>query len=326
MDKYQAITQMIPPSQKRPSIWRQGIIQVWITRACDRACYGCTQGSNLGGKPDMITLDNFEQAVSSLTEYFGVVGIFGGNPAVHPKFPQICEILTKYIPFQQRGLWCNHPKGHGHLMAKTFNPYCSNLNVHESQEAFDEFKRDWPESRPFGLESDSRHSPVFGSMIELGMTEEERWDKIVKCDINKYWSAMIGQFRGEPRAWFCEVAGSQSMLMQNQPCPVCETGCEMCDNTGKYPDTGLKVVKNWWKESIVQFSNQINFHCHRCLVPMKGYGQLANSSTEHEQTTKLYVPIFKPKVIGRKVDVISSVQELGKPLTRSTDYVQNAKS
>ena len=56
---------------------------------------------------------------------------------------------------------------------------------------------------------------------------------------------------------------------------------------------------------------------------MRGHGQLANSTDDHEQTTKTYLPIFKPKK-DRIVDCISTPEELGTPLSLTTDYVGNA--
>lgn len=320
MNEQQALAKMSPPGKVKPTKWLGGIIQVHIIRACDRACLACTQGSNLRGKPYSISLDTFEKCVISMKGYHGVVGIFGGNPAIHPKFPEICEILEHHIPFRNRGLWCNHPMAHGKLMSRIFNPHVSNLNVHQSQEAYDAFKRDWPESRPFGLENDSRHSPVLGSMLDLvnlhgkENTEENRWDLISNCDINREWSALVGEFRGQPRAWFCEIAGSQSINQQHLP---------------NYPDTGIDPTvtydgKKWWQQSMEFFADQARYHCHRCLVPLRGYGQLANSEIEHEQTTHTYLPIFQPKR-QRTVDVITTTDELGKPLQLSTDYIGNGK-
>jgi hypothetical protein len=74
--------------------------------------------------------------------------------------------------FEQRGLWCNHPKGNAKVMRETFNPRVSNLNVQLDREAYDEFKRDWPECMPVGLDKDSRHSPVYASMHDLMITED----------------------------------------------------------------------------------------------------------------------------------------------------------
>src|SRR5262245_32087502 len=101
MTEQECLNKMVAPGTRRPGKYRQGVIQIWVTRACDKSCYNCTQGSNLGGKPGMITPEQFEVAVQSLVGYFGVVGVFGGNPAMHPQFEGLCEILAKYIPREQ---------------------------------------------------------------------------------------------------------------------------------------------------------------------------------------------------------------------------------
>ena len=313
MNEQQAIEKMVAPGEKRPGKWREGVIQIWLTRACDKACFGCTQGSNLGGNPGMMTLENFELAVKSLKDYFGVVGIFGGNPALHPQFPQMCEILREHIPFEQRGLWCNHPKGNGKVMRETFNSRVSNLNVHLDREAYDEFKRDWPECMPVGLDKDSRHSPVYASMRDFGIPEDQRWELISQCDINQHWSSMIGQFRGEARAWFCEIAGAQAMLKQHNQ---------------DYPDTGVDIslIPDWWKLPMSFYADQVRHHCHDCGVPLKGHGELSQSNTGTEQTTEFWRDVYKPKIKERPLELVAElpvIQPNG--VGRVIDYIQNGQ-
>lgn len=330
MTENECLNKMVAPGTRRPGKYREGVIQIHVTRACDNACYNCTQGSNLGGRTEFITLDNFEKAVQSLKGYFGVVGVFGGNPALHPQFPQLCEILAKHIPWEQRGLWCNNPNGHGKVMQATFNPAVSNLNVHLSQSAWDEFKRDWPESQPCGLKTDSRHSPCYVAMKDIGIPEGERWELISKCDINQHWSAMMGQFRGEIRAWFCEIAGAQAMLHQHEP---------------DYPDTGMSHLphlfqgtnlrgeytefeKQWWELPMGFFDTQVRKHCHDCGVPLKGHGELAMIPDEVglEQVSETHKGIYKSKRKGRRIELVTVREQLGEPLGRMTNYLGNAKS
>ncbi len=323
MTEQEAIKRMVAPGDKRPGKYREGVIQIWVTRACDKACYGCTQGSNLSGKPHMITLDQFEQACESLSSYWGVVGMFGGNPAMHPDFNALCEIMAKYIPYEQRGLWCNNPLGKGPMMRKTFNPCVSNLNVHLDPVAYEEFKRDWPEARVFGLHDDSRHSPPYVAMKDVIEDEGKRWELISNCDINQHWSAMIGVFRGELRAWFCEIAGAQAMLHQEE---------------ADYSDTGMPLVyqcsiegtivnDNWWTLPMTQFANQVYKHCHECGVPLRGYGELAQSTDPNskEQVSYTHLDIYKPKRKERAVEIVITSEQLGKKLQRMTNYIQNAK-
>jgi hypothetical protein len=310
MTEQEALSRMISPGMRRPGKPRGGVLQIWVTRACDKACFGCTQGSNLGGKPGMITPQQFHWACQSLKGYFGTVGVFGGNPAMHPQFEELCHIARCHFDKAQLGLWCNHPRGKGAVMRKTFNPAVSNLNVHLDQEAFDEFKRDWPECRPFGLEGDSRHSPVYTALKDLVPDESERWDLISNCDINKHWSAMIGVFRGELRGYFCEIAGAQAMLHQHNP---------------DYPDTGLPVVQGWWRAGMPEFAAQVRKHCHECGVPLRGHGELAVSNPDGvEQVTATHADIYKPKKKDRTVQLVELRDQLGKPLEKMTHYLQNA--
>src|SRR5437879_4220489 len=123
------ISKMLAPGDKRPT-WGNGIIQICVTRACDLSCINCTQGSNLAGKPMIMSIEQFAIAVDSLSDYYGVVGVFGGNPTMHPQFDSLCEILHSKREQHLCGLWSNNLRGYGKLCRKVFNPEYSNLNVH----------------------------------------------------------------------------------------------------------------------------------------------------------------------------------------------------
>lgn len=320
MTESEAIAIMKSPKDRRPNIWLGGVLQIWITRACDKSCFGCTQGSNLAGKPGMITLDQFETACQSLKGYFGVIGMFGGNCCLHPQFDDLCAIMRKYIPAEQRGIWSNHPKGKAAACRATFNPAVSNLNVHLDQEAYDEFATGWPECRQYikGLGQDSRHSPPFVAMQDvdelempdgriLENTEANRWELISTCDVNRLWSSMIYVFRGQLRASFCELAAAQAMLHANDP---------------GYPDTGHEVVPGWWNKSLEAFREQVRFHCHACGHPLRGFGELAIGG-HTEQVSKTHADIYIPKQRGREVQIVTLRSELGEKVQKATAYIEN---
>lgn len=313
MNSAEALSHMIPPGQPRPGKPKRGVIQIWVTRACDKACYNCTQGANLKRSPGVghfISLKHFEQACESLVDYFGTVGVFGGNPAMHPQFDTLCEILRKYIPFERRGLWCNRLMGKGAAARATFNPVVSNLNVHLDSEAYAEFRRDWPECRPFGLNQDSRHSPVYVALQDMVRDESERWDLISKCDINQHWSAMICVVRDQLRGYFCEIAGAQAMLHQNEE---------------DWVDVGVPIDAKWWRRPMEDFQEQMETHCPACGVPLRGRGELAQAVCGVEQVTATHANIYQPKDSERRVDVITHRDQLnGQTAGRMTDYLGNA--
>lgn len=313
MNQEEAIQKMVPPGQPRKGKWREGVMQIHVTRACDKACINCTQGSNFSGPTTMIPLDKFEQAVKSLQGYFGVVGVFGGNPALHPQFSDLCQIMRDYVPFHQRGIWCNNPinETKGREMAKTFDPKVSNLNVHLDKVAYDNFKLWWPACKPVGLEQDSRHSPIYGFHSDLGVSEEESWEAISDCDINQNWSAMIGMFGDELRGYFCEVAGGMAMYLKA--------------NGHDVPDLGLPVIPGWWKRPMQDFAEQVKFHCKQCLVPFRGYGDLACNKEGHETITESWSDKLKTKRVTREVQIAVSLEDLqAQSLKKTTDYLGNA--
>lgn len=317
MNQQEALSKMVSPGMVRRGIWRGGVLQVLITRACDLACTNCTQASHVGGKPMMMTAEQAEVAFESVKDAPWVIGIFGGSPSLNPQFDKICEHMRRIIPAEQRGIWSNHPHGKGATMRATFNPYVSNLNVHLSQEAYDEFCRDWPECKPVlkGLDQDSRHGPPWVAMKDLDVlpggvenTEENRWDLISSCDINRLWSSLIGVWRGELRAWFCEIAAAQAMLHENDP---------------DYPDTGVAVVPGWWKQGMDAFAHQAAKHCHECGIPLRGFGDLAMGGT-NEQVSPSHAGVYKLKRRDKTLELVTRLEQLGESrLPRSTDYIQN---
>jgi len=323
MKESEALAKMYSPQDRRPGKQWGGVMQIIVTSSCNLACFNCTQGSNLKTPKWVMTPEQFEDACISLKDYFGTIGVFGGCPTTSKHFADYCKILQKHFPKNQCGLWANNLFGHGAICRKTFNPKRSNLNVHLDHKAYQEFARDWPESRPFGLHEDSRHSPVFVAMKDVIEDEEERWELISNCDINKHWSAMIGVFRDELRGWFCEIAGAQSMLHQHEP---------------DYPDTGIPIVErnwlgasgdyvdeikyNWWQQPMKEFAHQVRKHCHECSVPLRGHGELAQSETGREQVSKTHADIYKPKKKDRLVQLVEWRDELEeKPDKKVTVYL-----
>jgi hypothetical protein len=259
----------------------------------------------------VMTPDEFDTAVASLEGYWGVVGVFGGNPTVSPHFEDYCRILRARVPFEQRGLWSNHPRDKGKIARITFNPRHSNLNCHMSGEAYDEFARDWPESVPYlkGRDEDSVHGPPFVALKDVVEDEAERWRLIGSCDINRFWSAAIGVVPGRGlRAYFCEIAYAQAALHAG------------ADDAADWPDTGLEVVPGWWKKPMADFEAQVRQHCHSCGIPLRRPGQLAIGG-DREEFSETHSAIARPKVRGRAVELVTIGGMMGRPDRPATEYL-----
>lgn len=329
MKEDEALSMMVSPRMTRKGIWRGGVLQLVLTRSCDLACTGCTQHSQLAGSAWFMTPEQAEVALNSVKNSPWVIGLFGGNCVLSKHFEEICRIMQRLIPFEQRGLWSNRPFGKTAIIRETFNPQHSNINVHQSEVAYKEWYEGWPEIRPYlkGLRDDSRHGPPDVAMRELDVlptvdhkstvenTEEHRWDLIANCDINRHWSSAITVFRGELRAFFCELAAAQAVIFQDDP---------------SYPDTGLRVDqlydgKQWWELGMNAFAEQAKKHCHDCGIPLRGFGDLAVGGVR-EQISPMYKDVFKLKRAGsRNIEVVTRLEQLGENhLPRSTDYIQNS--
>jgi hypothetical protein len=319
MNEREALDKMVLPSHKRP-VWMNGICQIHISRACDMACLHCSQGSDLAGKVVMMSPDEFETAVKSLgfgvpgqVPFFGVVGLFGGNPALSPHFATYCKILRGLVPLRQRGIWCNHPRGKGKLMRITFWPPHSNLNTHMNNEAYDEFSRDWEEAIPFlkGLEQDSIHSSPWVAMKDVEPDESKRWDMIASCDINKFWSSILGIVPGRGlRAYLCEVAYAQAAIHAT------------AEDADDWPDTGIDPVPGWWQKPIADFESQVKLHCMACGIPLRRTGRaaLGCDAIEFSETHRF---IARPKVKSRPVEIVTIGGIAERPERPATQYLPN---
>lgn len=309
MNASEALKKMVLPSQRRPA-WLGGIAQIMTTRVCNLSCVGCTQASNLAGKPVVMKPDEFEQAVISLRDFWGVVGVFGGNAAMSPYFEDYCRILRAHVPLKRRGLWCNHPKGKGKICRITFWAPHSNLNCHLDQEAYDEFARDWPESIPYlkGMDRDSLHSPPFVAIRDVIQDEGKMWEMISDCDISKFWSSCIGVVPGKGlRAFACELMYAQAAMHADNP---------------DWPDTGLAVEPGWWRKPLADFEHQFRHHCTRCGIPLRRPGLEAINGT-HEEYSATHAHIARPKVRDRPMQLVSIGGFEGRSERPSTQYLPN---
>lgn len=236
-------------------------IQVVVTTACDRACSNCTQLLNFRTDYRFMSVECFSDAVNSVREWPGIVALFGGNPAVHPHFNELCEILSEAIPPERRGLWTNHTFKHGEIAAQTFGKGRLNLNAHANPEAAKAMNAAFPGRVIRGSEANpSWHSAILADYRDFGMSDAEWTQKREACEINSKWSGAIVERNGKPFAYFCEVAAAIDGI--------------------RGENSGIPATPGWWREYMPVFEHQVKHCCDRgCGVPLKIKGHLDRDDT-----------------------------------------------
>lgn len=300
------LDRMKAPGDVRPGIWRGGVLQVKITNACSLDCRNCSVGVGQAKKLKKVFFmppAQFREALRSLKGYFGVIGMFGGCPTLHPNFEEMCSVFREEIPNkEQRGLWANDLFGTGAVCRETFHGPHSNLNVHQDRRAWDEIRATWPEAMPIpaGLHEKSMHGPIFGSMTDVGIPEAEMWERVSKCYVNQTWSAEITVVNGKLAAYFCEIAATMAEL------------------TGDW-SWGMRVFPGWWKQPMTYFSHQVNHYCRKCLVPLNGH-KIDAAGDGAEVFTEAWEPVML-QVRGRSVRKALSIEDVGMNESPATKYL-----
>lgn len=221
---------MIPVAHKK-------CIQIIVTHLCENRskCVHCSQSVPHQAKPFVMSLAEVEQALRSLEDYPGHVGIFGGNPLLHPEFPEICALLKKYVPVKaRRELWCSNSgwEKHRAVIDDTFYPELVAFNAHEDAQPC------WHQPThisPMEVLDGTVNTPIKDAT--------NRYAIIDNCWVDLRWSAAI-----TPKgAFFCEVAAARAHLFGDIE--------------------GLPVTPGWWKQMPGAFVGQART-CLHCSIPL----------------------------------------------------------
>lgn len=274
------------------------IICVDVTNRCDLRCSNCTRMLvNQAAHWDM-TLENFRTALRSLRGYEGVIAMIGGNPCLHRQFPELCRIFSEDVANpRQRGLWSNNLFNHQQIIAETFGFY--NLNPHGDEKGAASITKlqELLPTLPF-YRGHSTHAPIMTAVRDVVPDEEQMWDAIAKCDVNRNWSASIIENKGQLRAYFCEVAASFDLA--------------------RGTDNGHPVTEGWWRAGIRDFSDQIEHFCPGCGVPARLEGRRDKDETDDYTLSNADIAT---KARGRRsVQHMMAPQEAAKSEAPVTNY------
>ena len=239
-------------------IYRMAVVHIEITNACNLQCSNCTRFSGHHKKPFFMDLRTVKKAISSLEGFPGQIGIMGGEPTLHPKFADICELIQKMIPNRkQRALWTNGFKWNEYkdLIYQTFDKELVHYNDHKDMAV-------------------GKHQPLLIAATDIVDDKELMWRLIGNCWVQWRWAASI-----TPKgAFFCEVAAAQDHLF---------------DGPGGWP-----IKKGWWKRNPNEFFDQMKRYCPMCsaAIPMPGTNAHVKydviSKTNAERLKKIGSPKF----------------------------------
>lgn len=218
-------------------------IQIELTNLCYHNCANCTRHCGHQNKPFFLSLEKFQQALASLAEYTGTIGIMGGEPTLHPDFETLIRyyqkntlagkifhhnyLISKYLAVppddNRRGLWTSLGDKyyqHFEIIQETFGFQV--LNDHQNA---------------------TMHQGLLVARKDLGITDEEWTPLRDNCWIQNMWSASI-----TPKgAFFCEVAAALDWLF---------------GGPGGWP-----VEPGWWKREPKDFGDQLQW-CELCSAAL----------------------------------------------------------
>lgn len=242
------------------------VIQIEITNACTHRCSNCTRFCGHHVKPFLMDWDTFRQAVDSLADFTGIVGIMGGEPLLHPEFERFTLYLRErlgasatlaaarrpvadFLAYTRAkhnanrvlnrckgpGLWTSMPPqyyDHYELIQDTF--VFQSLNDHHHP---------------------SYHQALLVTRKEMGIDDDAWVGLRDRCWIQNCWSASI-----TPKgAFFCEVAASLDKLF---------------DGPGGWP-----LTSDWWRRQPAEFVDQLHW-CEMCGAALRTGRRNANDEID----------------------------------------------
>jgi len=167
------------------------VIQIEVTNACERECTNCSRFVGHYRKTYFMKLEQVEKAIDSLLDFPGWIGIMGGEPLMHPDFPEICLLMKRMVPPERRHLWTSgyNWNMYRRVVRKTFGE-----NVH------------------FNNHSDTtqKHHPMLLSISDIIDDKELIRQLVDDCWVNRRWSASINP-KG---SFFCEIAAAMDVLFE----------------------------------------------------------------------------------------------------------------
>jgi len=203
-----------------------------------------------------------------------VVGCFGAEPLLHPKFPEIVDIFVSKLPnLWNRGLWTSLDwKRYQHPVYGAARPHVERLiGGRPSGAVYEREKRRHGRNGylNWNMHTETQtcqHSSVLIGIQEVVADEKRRYEMISQCPYQRDWSPLVGpDADGEVKFFFCEIAQTHSRLFGlNVGIPL-SSDCWKGELTFAEDESGVMRPQG-------KFAHQVVAACNRCsgALPLPG--------------------------------------------------------
>jgi len=256
---------MIPPT-------RHWCVQIDVTNVCTMPCVaeddgkhrGCSNCTRLNAhvaadRPKyFMAPEVFRQACESLADFREkslpdlhhrpkFVGMMGGDPQCHPKFPELCAIMRGAMDQRQAAVWFGpiQPR-YRELIERTWGPLDQKDQRHWNM------PHAYIHSNAHTAADACVHHPLLVAISDMIDDELDMWARIDACPYQEKWSSAVTD-RG---AFFCEVAAAFDQVIGKG---LGEPSTGLALWTGDGPDK-----KPWWQKPLSAFAAQIRRWCPMC--------------------------------------------------------------
>lgn len=151
-------------------------------------------------KKYFMSVEEVEKAVLSYEGFESPIGLIGGDPLLHPKFTEICEMLLKHNKKEKYGLWTSiNPKTSKYkdIILNTFGFVAFNEHNSVQQES-------------------CKHQPLTLALVDMVKNEELRKELTEQCYFRLKWCGTVNP----NGAFHCEIAGSIAYLLGYTGWPI----------------------------------------------------------------------------------------------------------